>query len=301
MKPTLLVLAAGMGSRYGGLKQLDPVGPSGETIIDYSIFDAIRAGFGKVVFVIRHDIETAFKEKFDARYRGHIVLDYAFQELRDLPAGFAVPAGREKPWGTGHAILAARNLIREPFAVINADDFYGAASYKVLAEHLFHARDTQMADYCMVGFQLRNTLSEFGTVSRGICGNDTDGNLISAEELTKIARSGNGAVNTDEAGNTRQLTGDEIVSMNMWGFTPSLFGHLETLFKEFLRTRGHELKSEFYIPFAVNTLIEKRLARAKVLTTPESWFGVTYREDKPTVVSGIRKRIDDGIYPEKLF
>jgi len=301
MKPTLLVLAAGMGSRYGGLKQLDPVGPAGETIIDYSIFDAARAGFGKVVFVIRHDIEAAFKESFDSRYRGHIEIDYAFQELRNLPAGFSVPAGREKPWGTGHAILAAKDLIHEPFAVINADDFYGAASYKVLADYLIRAKDGAQADYSMVGFRLRNTLSDFGTVSRGICSCDADGNLVSAEELTKIARSGSGAVNTDDHGVQRQLTGDELVSMNMWGFTPSLFVHLETLFVEFLKERGGELKSEFYIPFAVNTMIARKLAHARVLATPESWFGVTYKEDKPMVVAGIRRLIDSGAYPAKLF
>ncbi len=301
MKPTLLVLAAGMGSRYGGLKQLDPVGPSGETIIDYSIFDAIRAGFGKVVFVIRHDIEAAFKESIGSRYTGKIQVEYAFQELANLPSGFQVPAGREKPWGTGHAILAAKDIIHEPFAVINADDFYGCGSYKVLCDYLSNAKDGQFADYCMVGFRLHNTLSEFGTVSRGICGHDTDGNLTSAEELTKIGRAEKGAVNQNDDGSLRQLTGDEIVSMNMWGFTPSLFRHLEALFIEFLKAKGQEMKSEFYIPFAVNTLILQQKAKVKILTTPESWFGVTYREDKPVVVASVRKLVDSGAYPPALF
>ena len=301
MKPTLLVLAAGMGSRYGGLKQLDPVGPTGETIIDYSIFDAIRAGFGKVVFVIRKDIETAFKECFGSRYEGKIKVEYAYQELHDLPGGYTVPAGREKPWGTGHAILAARELVKEPFAVINADDFYGADSFRSLGNYLSQAHDGRFADYSMVGFKLRNTLSEFGTVSRGICSGDADGNLISAEELTKIARNGDGAVNDEGDGNTRRLTGDEIVSMNMWGFTPSLFANLEHLFLVFLKSRGGELKSEFYIPFAVNTLINEQVAKVKILTTSAHWFGVTYREDKPTVTDGIGKLVKSGLYPEKLF
>ncbi len=301
MKPTLLVLAAGMGSRYGGLKQLDPVGPSGEAIIDYSIYDAIRAGFGKIVFVIRRDIEDAFKTSIGSKYAGLIKVEYAFQELNDLPDGFTVPEGRVKPWGTGHAILSAASVISEPFAVINADDFYGADSYCKLAAYLETARDGDYADYCMVGFYLKNTLSEHGSVSRGVCSEDSAGNLTTAEELTKISLTSDGIANANEDGSIRKLTGSELVSMNMWGFTPSLFDNLRRLFVEFLQAHGSEEKSEFYIPFAVNSMIEDGIAKVKIIETPASWFGITYREDKPAVVSGIAAKVSAGEYPEKLF
>lgn len=301
MKPTLLVLAAGMGSRYGGLKQLDPVGPAGEAIIDYSIYDAIRAGFGKIVFVIRRDIEDAFKTSIGSKYAGLIKVEYAYQELNDLPAGFSVPEGRVKPWGTGHAILAAAEVIAEPFAVINADDFYGADSYSKLAAYLETAQDGDYADYCMVGFYLKNTLSEHGSVSRGVCSDDGSGNLTTAEELTKISQTPDGIVNANDDGSVRRLTGSELVSMNMWGFTPSLFENLRKLFIEFLEEQGNEEKSEFYIPFAVNSMIEDGLAKVKIIETPASWFGITYRDDKPSVVSGIAAKVAAGEYPEKLF
>lgn len=300
MKPTLLVLAAGMGSRYGGLKQLDPVGPSGETIIDYSIFDAIRAGFGKVVFIIRKDIEEAFKAALGSRYTGSIEIDYVYQELDILPEGFSVPEGRVKPWGTGHAMLMAKDAIKEPFAVINADDFYGRHGYRLLCEYLSCAKDGELADFCMCGFVLRRTLSENGTVSRGVCSIDADGFLKSVEELTKIEKNGNAACNIDP-GNERELTADEIVSMNMWGFTPSIFSYLEGMFKEFLEKHGQEEKSEFFIPFAVDALIKSGKARVKVMESPDSWFGITYKADKETVVNSIRALVDDGKYPEKLF
>lgn len=301
MKPTLLVLAAGMGSRYGGLKQLDPVGPSGETIIDYSIFDAARAGFAKVVFVIRKDIESAFKDSVANKYRNIIQVEYAFQRLDDLPAPYTPPAGREKPWGTGQAILAARELIREPFAVINADDFYGRNSFKNLAECLSGIKNTDAGDFSMVGFKLRNTLSEHGSVSRGICSRNQLGQLISAEELTCISPDGKGAVNRNPDGSIRQLSGDEIVSLNMWGFTPVLFKHLSNLFCEFLEQKGQELKSEFYIPFAVNSMINSGDAAVRILETPDNWFGVTYREDKPAVAAAIQSLVDSGEYPVRLF
>ncbi len=299
MKPTLLVLAAGMGSRYGGLKQLDQVGPSGETIIDYSIYDAIRAGFGKIVFIIRKDIEAPFKETIGKRYEGKIAIEYAFQELNKLPSGFSVPPQRQKPWGTGHAVLCARDVIHEPFAVINADDFYGANGYQLLADYLNQAKDGAKADFCMCGFILRNTLSDNGTVSRGIC-KINGGCLASVTEMTKIERNGNAARNIED-GARCDLTGDEIASMNMWGFTPSLFGHLERLFIEFLKVSGQKEKSEFYIPSVADALIKEGKAEVKVMASRDSWFGITYREDKDIVVNSIRALVAKGVYPNKLF
>jgi len=296
-KPTLLVLAAGIGSRYGGLKQIDPIGPGGETIIDYSVCDAMRAGFGKLVFVIRRDIEATFREVIGSRFEKRIAVEYVFQELTGLPPGFAVPAGRIKPWGTGHAILTAHAAIREPFAAINADDFYGRASFQTLGRHLQGGNP----DYAMVGFGLRNTLSEFGSVARGACRLTPDEYLESVVELTKIERDGMAAKHTDAAGLVHPLTGDEIVSLNMWGFTPSLFIHLQSEFILFLEQEGANPKAEFFIPTVVNKLIHTGQARLKVLRTPDSWFGVTYREDRPRVVEGIRQLIQRGDYPEKLW
>src|SRR5882724_9617093 len=291
-KPTLLVLAAGMGSRYGGLKQIDPVGPNGETIIDYSIFDALRAGFGRLVFVIRHDIEAAFREAIGARFEKRLPVEYVFQELNKLPEGFSVPPNRKKPWGTGQAILMAEKVIREPFAAINADDFYGAASFRVLAEHL----RSGSPDYAMVGFTLRNTLSEFGSVARGACQVAPDGYLLGVRELTKIEKDGAGAKYVDASGAVQRLSGDEPVSMNMWGFTPTLFTHLREQLIEFLKRHGQEEKSELYIPSVVNELVKAHQERCKVLRTTDSWFGVTYREDRPFVVEGIRALIARGDY-----
>lgn len=295
-EPTLLVLAAGMGSRYGGLKQMDPIGSNGETIIDYSIFDARRAGFRRVVFVIRRDIERQFKEVVGARFEGKFPVQYVFQELDKLPAGFLVPANRTKPWGTGHAILMAGEMIEGPFVAINADDFYGANSFRVLAEHF--RGDTP--DFAMVGFVLRNTLSDFGNVARGVCRTTDDGFLESITEMTNIERDGTRARVGSENGTVLRLTGDETVSMNMWGFTASLFGELRKQFTAFLQKHGHEEKSEFYIPTAINRIVQTKLARVKVLRTPDSWFGVTYREDRPFVVGNIRELIQRGEYPEKL-
>ncbi len=295
--PTLLILAAGMGSRYGGLKQIDPVGPSGETIIDYSIFDALRAGFGKLVFIIRKDFEDSFREKVGSRFEKRVAVEYVFQALEDIPSRFRVPAERTKPWGTTQAILQAANAIREPFAAINADDFYGAASYRELAGHLNAGTD----DYAMVGFVLRNTLSEFGSVARGVCEVASDGFLKHIVELTKIERDGKGARNTDPAGVVTSLTGDEPVSMNMWAFTPRVFAQLRERFEQFLATNADDLKAECYIPMTVGELVRSGEARVKVLHSPDSWFGVTYREDRPRVVQSIRALIDAGAYPEKLW
>lgn len=291
-----MVLAAGMGSRYGGLKQIDPVGPAGETILDYSVFDALRAGFRRVVFVIRRDIEEAFRASVGARFERRVAVDYAFQQIDDLPAGFAVPEGRTKPWGTAHAILAARHAVREPFAVINADDFYGTEGYRVLAAHL----NAGTAEHAMVGFTLRNTLSEFGTVARGVCSVSEAGYLTSVVETTGIEPAGDGAraVSGDQV---QPLTGDEIVSMNMWGFQPAVFAGLEAYFAEFLKARGGDLKAECYLPAAVTAAIDAGAARVRVLRSADAWFGVTYREDRPRVVESLRALTAAGRYPEPLW
>ena len=290
-------MAAGMGSRYGGLKQTDPVGPNGETIIDYSVYDAIRAGFGKLAFVIRRDLEAQFREHIGGRFAGHLPVEYAFQELHRLPRGFSVPAGRTKPWGTSHAILMAADLIHEPFAVINADDFYGAQSFRLLAEHL----DAGSPNYAMVGFTLRNTLSDVGSVARGICQLDGNGLLETVTEFTRIEREGNGARDTSPAGRITRFSGDEPVSMNMWSFTPALFPQLEGYFEAFLEANAKDLKAECYIPSAVNEFILSGQARVNVLRTSDSWFGVTYREDRPRVVENIRRLVARGDYPKNLW
>jgi UTP-glucose-1-phosphate uridylyltransferase len=312
--PTLLILAAGMGSRYGGLKQIDPVGPHGEAILDYSVYDALRAGFGKVVFVIRRQIEQAFREIVAARFENRVQIDYVFQELDQLPSGFAVPAGRTKPWGTTHALLSASDVIHEPFAVVNADDFYGAEGYRHLAEHLRGSTE----DYAMAGFLLRNTLSDFGSVARGVCKVDGNGFLEEIVELTRIERdrskdSSSGhegfAQNTDTAGLVTSLTGNEAVSMNMWGFRPAVFDQLRHEFERFLMHHGRDTGSEIYLPNSVNTLIHSGQGsgnasgqvRVKVLPTQGEWLGVTYREDRPHVVEGITRLIREGIYPERLW
>jgi dTDP-glucose pyrophosphorylase len=297
IKPTLLVLAAGMGSRYGGLKQIDPVGPTGETIIDYSIYDAMRAGFGKLVFVIRQDIEQQFREVVGSRFEQRIAVDYVFQELNKLPAGHSLPAGRTKPWGTTHAILMAEHAIKEPFAAINADDFYGQNAYKLVAQHL----NSGTTDYAMAGFILKNTLSDHGSVARGVSRTDANQYLTSVVEMMKIERDGAAAKNTDAEGKITQLTGEEAVSMNFWGFTPALFPQIKARFESFLKQSGQEQKSECYIPSTVNDLVTSGEAKVKVLRSPDSWFGVTYREDRPQVVESIRKLIAKGDYPERLW
>ena len=300
MKPTLFVLAAGMGSRYGGLKQLDGLGPNGETIMDYSIFDAIRAGFGKVVFVIRHDFEQDFREKILSKYEHLIPVELVFQSLDKLPAGFSCPEGRVKPWGTNHAVLMGKDAIHEPFAVINADDFYGRHSFEVLARQLM-TMDGHHGDYCMVGYRVGNTLSDSGTVARGICQTNAEGYLTTVVERTSIERVDGVVQFTDENGKAVQIADNTPVSMNMWGFTPDYFTYSEDYFVQFLKENEGNLKAEFFIPLLVNHLINSGKATVKVLDTTSKWFGVTYAADRPDVVRKIRELIDAGEYPEKLF
>jgi hypothetical protein len=294
MAPTLLVLAAGMGSRYGGLKQIDPVGLSGETMLDYAVFDALRAGFGRVVFVIRREFEAVFREKIGARYAGRVEVDYVFQSLEALPAGFGPPPGREKPWGTGHATWCARDAVRGPFAVINADDFYGLDSFRRLAGFLREpAAPGRLTQFCLAGFRLDRTLSEHGAVARGVCTVGPDGWLHSIVEQTGITPA--------EVGAGRKYTGEETVSMNCWGFTPALFAGLEAQFREFLSARGGDPKAEFYLPAAVSAMIARGEAAVQVLPVQSLWFGVTYQEDKPQVRTALAKLVRAGFYPATLF
>ncbi|RKD90552.1 nucleotidyltransferase family protein [Mangrovibacterium diazotrophicum] len=299
MKPTLLILAAGMGSRYGGLKQIDPFGPSGETILEYSVYDAIRAGFGKVVFVIRESFADEFKSRFDEKLKGKIQVEYVFQELAKLPEGYTCPADREKPWGTGHAILMAKDVINEPFAAINADDFYGAPAFQTIAD--FFNTEVSENKYCMVGYLLKNTLSENGTVSRGICGTDDKQNLVEINERHQIRREGDVIVYEAENKELVELGDDTPASMNFWGFHPSLFEHLESQFKAFLDEKMLLPKSEFYIPSVVFELIKSGTVNTKVLQADSPWFGVTYTDDKAHVTEQIQKLTAAGIYPEKLW
>jgi UTP-glucose-1-phosphate uridylyltransferase len=302
MKPTLLILAAGIGSRYGGLKQVDPIGPNGEAIIDYSIFDAIRTGYGKVVFVIRESFADAFKETFDSKLKGRIETAYAYQELDSfVPKELTIHPDRKKPWGTGHAILVAKDIVHEPFVVINADDFYGSAAYKMIPEFLSGAEKHDKPHYCMVGYGLKNTLSEYGFVSRGVCETDADGFLTTVVERTNIEKENGKIVCQLEGDNKMELSGNEVVSMNIWGFTPSYFRFLETYFDRFIRENASNPKGEFYIPFVVNELINQNKIRLKVLESQDHWFGVTYKEDKEMAVNSIRNLINKGIYPEKLW
>ncbi len=297
MKPTLVLLAAGMGSRYGGLKQLDQLGPNGETIMDYSIFDAVRAGFGKVVFVIRRDIEEQFRTQIGSRYAGVVPVEYAFQELNDLPNGFSAPADRVKPWGTGHAVYAARNVVGDaPFAVINADDFYGSHGFQAIAGHFAHS-----CENCICAFIMNNTLSANGTVSRGVCTADANGYLNGVVEHTKLAPYAGMVRSYRESGDDMIFNGTEPVSMNLWGFRPGLFAELEVLLTEFLQAHGNELKSEFYIPFVADSLIHRKGEKFKLLMSPDNWFGVTYREDREFVQNSIAELVKSGKYPTPLF
>lgn len=300
MKPTLYVMAAGMGSRYGGLKQMDGLGPNGETIIDYSIFDAIRAGFGKVVFVIRRDFADDFKKIVISKFMDKIPVDVVYQDLDNLPEGFTVNPERVKPWGTNHAVLMGKDVVKEPFAVINGDDFYGQDSFKVLADALVKMDGTN-GQYCMVGFPVRNTLSESGTVSRGVCWKDADGYLTSIVEHTKIEENGGVIVNHNDDGTNTIIKPDTQVSMNMWGFTPDYFEYSYNFFKEFLKENEKSLKAEFYIPTMVDHLIRNGKAKVKVLNTTSKWFGVTYAADKPNVMLKINELITKGVYPSKLW
>lgn len=301
MQPTLVVLAAGLGSRYGGLKQIDPVGQSGETILDYSVFDAVRSGFGRVVFVIRREIEDAFRQAVLPRFSGRIEAAVAHQELDLLLAGCGVPAGRVKPWGTGHAILVCAPLVHGPFAVINADDFYGRPAYETLAGFFRGAPAGGIPAYAMVGFRLGRTLSDHGAVARALCRADEAGWLQEIREWTGIGKTPAGIGQCDAAGNFHAFSGDELVSMNMWGFTPAVFAQLEELFAAFFRERGGDPKAEFYIPSAVQTLIRLGLARVRVLAADSPWFGITYREDHPQVAARIRALVEAGEYPASLW
>lgn len=298
MKPTLFVLAAGMGSRYGGLKQLDGLGPHGETIMDYSIYDAICSGFGKVVFVIRKDFEADFRSKILSKYENHIPVEVVFQSVTDLPEGFTCPADRTKPWGTNHALLMGAPVINEPFAIINADDFYGRDSFKVLADELSKAEGK--GHYCMVGFRIGNTMSESGTVSRGVCHTE-NGYLTNVVERTAIGYKGDKICFTDENGVEQSLEPDTPVSMNMWGFTPDYFDYSKEYFIDFLKTNLNTPKAEFFIPAVVNDLVNKKEATVKVLDTTSKWFGVTYSEDRPGVVAKFAELHAKGEYPEKMF
>ena len=306
MKLTLLVLAAGMGSRYGGLKQLDPMGPSGETLLDYSVFDALRAGFGRVVFVIRRDFEAQFRDAVGRKFEARAEVGYVFQDLDALPGGIQRPASRQKPWGTGHAIWCARDTVKKPFAAINADDFYGAGAYRALAG--FFADETTPdpgapAAFAMVGYQLDRTLSEHGTVARGVCAVDASGDLLRVEECTGIGRAApDGAIIYPRPdGTTSEFTGAETVSMNFWGLTPAIFPLLETGLERFLRANLDDPKAEYYIPVAVAEFIAAGSARVRVLPTDATWFGVTYREDKPVVAASLAALVRAGEYPADLF
>ena len=302
-KPVLVVMAAGMGSRYGGLKQIDPMGPNGEVIIDYSVYDAVQAGFEKVIFIIKHGIEKAFHQAIGDRISRYIQVEYAFQELGALPAGFTVPEGREKPWGTTHAVLAAKEKINGPFAVINADDYYGPASFAILAEHLRRADDRNgVADYAMVAFRLRNTVTEHGHVARGVCTAGPDGRLASIVERTRIQTFGHAIRFSEDGGDAwTDIAPDTPVSMNMWGFTPSVFDALAEGFPRFLRDRGADPKAEYFLPSVVNDLIQDGKAAVRILPTDEKWYGVTYQQDKPELKAFIARQVRDGRYPEKLW
>ena len=300
MKPTLFVLAAGMGSRYGGLKQLDGLGPHGETIMDYSIYDAIKSGFGKVVFVIRKDFEQDFREKILSKYENVIPTAVVFQSINDLPEGFTCPADRSKPWGTNHAVLMGKDVIKEPFAVINSDDFYGRNSFEVMAQELLSLPDDAHDQYSMVGFKVGNTLSESGTVSRGVCVTKDD-LLQSVVERTKIGYDKDHNIVFTEDGVDTPLEADTPVSMNFWGFTPDYFAHSEKSFVKFLERDINTPKSEFFIPLTVSELVESGQSTVKVLKTDSKWFGVTYSEDRQAVVDKLAELHATGVYPEKMF
>ena len=300
MKPTLFILAAGMGSRYGGLKQLDGLGPNGETIMDYSVFDAIRGGFGKLVFVIRKDFEEDFRNIVISKYEGHIPVEVVFQDKNDLPEGFTCPAERSKPWGTNHAVLMGKDVIKEPFAVINADDFYGRESFATLGQALTEM-EGKTNDYCMIGYRIGNTLSESGSVARGVCETNEAGYLTGVVERTAIERI-DGDIQFQDENNQKVVVEDNTpVSMNMWGFTPDYFQYSNDYFAEFLKNNIEDLKCEFFIPLLVNDLIQKNVAQVKVLDTTSVWFGVTYAADRQGVVDKIQALIDAGEYPSKLF
>ena len=301
-EPQLVVMAAGIGSRYGGLKQIDPIGPSGEIIIDYSLFDALQAGFKRIVFIISKGIEEAFKEKMNGTIARKADVTYVLQEIDNLPAGYTVPAGRKKPWGTGHALLCAKDVIDAPSAAINADDFYGAESFRILYNFLKDCKDTdERYTFCMVGYDLENTLTEHGHVARGICTVSDEGYLSEIVERTKIQTFADGPKFTEDDENWVALAPDSIVSMNMWGFTPGYYRELENRFGKFLKENDQNLKAEYFIPTVVNELLVEKKATVAVLSTKDKWFGVTYQKDRPVVVDAVSKLIQRGVYPERLW
>jgi choline kinase len=303
LKPALIVMAAGIGSRYGGLKQMDPIGPHGEIIIDYSVYDALNVGFGKVIFVIKEDFEEAFRERVGKAIEEQCETAYVFQRIEDIPQGFHVPPNRQKPWGTGHATLVCKNVVHSSFAVINADDFYGRSSFQVLCDYLKSAQDHACVyDYCMIGYALENTLTEHGYVARGVCTVNQDGYLVEIHERTRVEKWGDSVRYTEDGEDWIEMPKGSIVSMNMWGFTPSLFSELEVRFSQFLRKNSDSIeKAEFFLPDVVDDLIKEKKASAKVLPTDERWFGVTYQQDKPRVKQAIRDLIRRGVYPENLW
>ena len=299
MKPTLLILAAGMGSRYGKLKQLDGFGPNGETIIDYSLYDAIRAGFGKVVFVVRDAFKTEFEAIFRAKLNGKIEMEFVSQELDKIPGGYKVRPERQKPWGTAHAVWVAKDVIHEPFGVINADDYYGVGAFGQLADFL--SNTVSGKNYAVIAYHLYNTLSEHGTVNRGVCQADANGYLADIEECVKIKQSGDGIIRFPDGDSFRELSPETLVSMNMWGFLPSFFEYFEYKFTDFLEHSGQELTSEYYIPTLIDYLIKQNILKINIIETESDWFGVTYQEDRPFVVGKLRELIGQGIYPENLW
>ena len=301
MNTTLLIMAAGMGSRYGGMKQVDAFGPSGETITDYSIYDALHAGFERFVFVISPKMEEDFKTNYIKKFPSHLNVEYVIQSLDILPRGFSVPEDRVKPWGTAHAVLMAKDVINEPFAVINADDYYGSKSYKILNHFLRQTSAEAPGHYCMVAFELMKTISEYGSVARGLCQVNDRGYLTGMVERTKVYLKDGGVVYEDEDGSVHSLDPMDTVSMNLFGFTPDFFPHIEEEFKGFLKKNANNPKAEIYIPIVVNNLIAAGKSSMSVLQTPESWFGVTYQEDKPRVLKSIRELVDQGVYPESLW
>ncbi len=301
MKPTLVIMAAGIGSRYGGCKQIDPVGPAGEIIIDYSVYDALRAGFGKLVMIVNRTIEAEFRTHVGQRFESQIDTHYVVQDINALPEPFVAPADRIKPWGTGHAVLACRGQVNEPFAVINADDFYGPTTYAVLAEHLATLQDLDAPTYALVAFRLGNTLSDHGTVARGICKVSEDGHLQTVRECRKIERCGSGGRMREENRTTAEFTGDEPTSMNFWGFTPRLFEQLQEQFVPFLENHGKDLEAEFLLPVIIDEIIGGSRAQLTVLHSRERWHGVTYQPDKPLLVAAVQGLVDEGAYPANLW
>lgn len=302
-KPTLVILAAGMGSRFGGLKQIEPIGPNGEIIIDYSIYDSKKYGFGKVVFIIKKENEQSFKEAIGDRVSKHIEVEYVFQELSDLPNGYSVPKDRVKPWGTGHALLCCKDVVRENFAVINADDFYGPSAFRLLGEFLTNTKNEEKPEYCLVTYSLGNTLSEIGTVSRGVCKVNNDGFLQTIDETKKLQKIDKEIVSLDADDKiVNSFSDDTPVSMQTWGFTPNLFEQLESGLVEFLNDKNENpLTGEYFIPVEIDKMINSNKVNVKTLPSVDSWFGITYKEDRELAVNSINKMIKDGIYPEKLW